>query len=249
MEEITSVNNQLVKDTAKLHIKKYRDAENKFILEGYKAIEEAVRSGINVEYVFVNSAKLKNYEFYSGRKILANDAVLKKISDTESAPEAVGVAEQKKYKKSDLKNLKKVVLLEGIKDLGNLGTIIRAACAFNIDGIVLYGNCADIYSPKCVRSSVGNLWKIPIIYLNNLKDLEDLFADYQRIATLPLARNPLKTFKPKDKILMMFGSEADGLSDELKAFATDSIKIEMSDKVESLNLAVSCGILMYYLSK
>lgn len=249
MEEITSVNNQLVKDTAKLHIKKYRDAENKFILEGYKAIEEAVRSGINVEYVFINSAKIENYEFYNGRKISTCDAVLKKISDTESAPEAVGVAEQKKYKKSDFKNLKKVVLLEGIKDLGNLGTIIRTACAFNIDGIVLYGNSTDMYSPKCVRSAVGNLWKIPIVYLNNLKDLEDLFADYQRIATLPLAKNTLGKFKSEEKLLLMFGSEADGLSAELKTFATDSIKIEMSNKVESLNLAISCGILMYYLSR
>ena len=247
MEEITSVNNQLVKDTAKLHIKKYRDVENKFILEGYKAIEEAVRSGVNVEYIFVNSVKSKNYEFYNGRKIQTNDAVLKKISDTESAPESVGVAEQKKYKKSDFKKLKKVILLEGIKDLGNLGTIIRTACAFYIDGIVLYGNCADIYSPKCVRSAVGNLWKIPILYLDNLKDLEELFIDYQRVATLPLAKDTLKTFNKKEKLLVMFGSEADGLSDELKAFATDSVRIEMNGKVESLNLAISCGILMYYL--
>ena len=248
MEEITSVNNQLVKETAKLHQKKYRDDADKFILEGYKAVEEAVRFGVDVEYIFINSEKIDEYNFYTGRKILTNEAVLKKISDTESAPGVVGVARQKHYKKSDFKNLKKIMLLEGIKDSGNLGTIIRTACAFNIDGIVLFGNCTDVYNPKCVRSAVGNLWKIPIIYFHSIKDLEDLFTDYQRIATLPLAKNTLKNFKSKEKFLVMFGSEADGLSVDLKNYATESVKIEMNDNVESLNLAVSCAIVMYWLS-
>ncbi|MBR6098229.1 RNA methyltransferase [bacterium] len=248
MEEITSLNNSLVKETAKLHQKKYRDAENNFILEGFKAVEEAVLSGINIEYAFILSGKADRYKFFEGRKILTTEAVLKKISDVDSAPEVVAVAKQKHYKKSDFKGLKKIILLENIKDLGNLGTIIRSACAFNIDGIVLYGDCADLYSPKCVRSAVGNLWKIPVITLNKTEDLKELFLDYQRVATLPLAKHTLKNFKPNDKILVMFGSEADGLSEELKAFATESVKIEMSKKVESLNLAVSCAVIMYYLN-
>ncbi len=144
--------------------------------------------------------------------------------------------------------MKKVVLLEGIKDLGNLGTILRTACAFGVDGIVLYGNCADLYSPKCVRSSVGNLWKIPVISVNKLSDLKEMFSEYQRVATLPLANSTLSEFKARDNILVMFGSEADGLSEELKQYATESVKIEMSGNVESLNLAVSCAVVMYYLA-
>ena len=248
MEEITSVNNQLVKEAAKLNQKKYRDIEDKFILEGYKAIEGAIESGIEIEYIFVLKDKVEKYGFYSGRKILTTEAVLKKISETESAPEAVGVAKQRHYKKSDFVGLKKVILLEGIKDLGNLGTILRTACAFGVDGVVLFGNCADLYSPKSVRSSVGNLWKIPVISIDKLSDLKKLFSGYQRVATLPLADSLLSGFKAKDNILVMFGSEADGLSEELKQFATESVKIEMNGNVESLNLAVSCAVVMYYLS-
>lgn len=80
--------------------------------------------------------KVEKYRFYKGKKILTTEAVLKKFSDAESAPDAVGIAKQKHYKKSDFVGLKKVVLLEGIKDLGNLGTILRTACAFGVDGIV-----------------------------------------------------------------------------------------------------------------
>ena len=248
MEEITSVNNQLVKETAKLQQKKHRDVEDKFILEGFKAIEEAVKSGIDVEYIFLLPQKAERYNFYNGRKILTNEAVLKKISETNTPPKAVGIAKQKHYTKSDFKGLKRVMLLEGIKDLGNLGTILRTACAFYVDGIILYGNCADLYSPKCVRSAVGNLWKLPVLYTNEPEDLKELFSDYQRIATLPLAQTTLKDFKPQEKYLVMFGSEADGLSDTLKSFSTDAVKIEMSSSVESLNLAISCAVMMYKLN-
>lgn len=248
MEEITSVNNQLVKETAKLQQKKYRDLSDKFILEGYKAIEEAAKSAIELDYLFVLPQKADKYKFFDGRKILTNEAVLKKMSETDSAPEAIAVARQKHYTKSDFKGLKRVILLEGIKDLGNLGTILRTACAFYADGIVLYGNCADLYSPKCVRSAVGNLWKIPVFCTNKIEDLEELFVDFQKIATLPLAKNTLKNFKPQEKILVMFGSEANGLSEALKDFATESLKIEMSSNVESLNLAISCAVVMYKLN-
>lgn len=248
MEEITSVNNGLVKDTAKLNQKKYRDLSNKFLLEGYKAIEEAANSGIELDYIFIETSKIDKYKSINGRKILTNEQVLKKISEADSAPEAVGVATKKTYTKEYFKNLNKVILLEDIKDLGNLGTILRTACAFYADGIILYGSCADLYSPKCVRASVGNLWKIPVTHLNRIEDLKELFSDYQRIATLPLAKTTLKNFIPEEKMLIMFGSEARGLSDELINFSTDSLKIEMNSAVESLNLAVSCAVVMYKLN-
>ena len=245
MEEITSVNNNLVKETAKLLQKKYRDAENKFLLEGFKAIEEAYNLGLKIDYIFVNSSKSEKYKFFNGKIYTTNENVLKKISDASSSPEAVGVATQKYCTKQDFKNLNRVILLEGIKDLGNLGTIIRTAAAFGVNGIILFGDCADLYSPKCVRSTVGNLWKIPILNTSDLSDLKDLFKDYQRVATLPLAKALLKDFKSNEKCLIMFGSEANGLSKELIDFSTEALKIEMKDNVESLNLAISAGIVMY----
>ena len=244
MQEITSINNQLVKETVKLQQKKYRDSGNEFLLEGFKPLKEAVDAGIEIKYVFVQKEKADKYSFLTHNLILVNDAVLKKISTTDTPPEAVGVGVQKHFDISDLKNAKKLVLLENIRDLGNLGTILRSAVAFKADGVVLYGDCADLYNPKCVRSTVGNLWKIPVVKLNKL---DNIFDDFQRVATLPRTDNLLKNFKPKEKVLLMFGSEADGLSEELINYSTDSVKIEMSESVESLNLSVSCAIAMYEL--
>lgn len=247
MQEITSVNNDLVKETVKYQQKKYRDKENKFLLEGEKCIREAFEAGINIEYVFVLKEKAQYYDYLGEKAILTTEPVLKKISTTDSAPDAVAVAYQKEYSKNDLKNAKKVVLLEGIKDLGNLGTILRTSTAFGADAVVLYGESADIYNPKCVRSSVGNLWKIPVVYIKEFKELQELFSDYSRIATLPRAQTYLKDFEAKEPFVVMFGSEADGLSDELVDFADKEVKIEMASAVESLNLSVSCAVVLYKL--
>ena len=153
MQEITSVNNDLVNVTVQLQQKKYRDKENKFLLEGFKSIDEAYQAGLNIDYAFVLSDKVTQYRFLSGKIFPTTEAVLKKISTTDSATDAVAVAVKKTYKKDVLNNAKKVVLLENIKDLGNLGTILRTSTAFGADAVVLYGKeCADIFNPKCVRS-------------------------------------------------------------------------------------------------
>lgn len=243
--EITSVNNDLVKETVKLQQKKYRT--EKFLLEGFKAIEEAFNAGIKIDYAFVLADKISQYDFLSEKIISTTEPVLKKISTTDSAPDAVAVGYKKVYDKSLLKNTQKVVLLENIKDLGNLGTILRTSVAFGVDAVVLYGESVDLYNPKCVRASVGNLWKIPVVEINDFNELQDLFGEYERIATLPRTNNYLKTYDAKLPSVVMFGSEADGLSEELIKFSTDSVKIEMASTVESLNLSVSCAVVLYKL--
>ena len=243
--EITSVNNDLVKETVKLQQKKYRT--EKFLLEGYKAIEEAYNAGIKFDYAFILKEKTDSYKFLGDKIIETTEPVLKKVSTTDSAPDAVAVAYKKEWNKSELSNAKKVVLLEDIKDLGNLGTILRTAVAFGADAVVLYGESVDLYNPKCVRASVGNLWKIPVFEIKDIQELKKYFKDYSRIATLPRTNNYLKDYKVKFPCVVMFGSEANGLSKELQEFATDTVKIEMADTVESLNLSVSCAVVLYKL--
>lgn len=245
--EITSVNNELVKETVKLQQKKYR--ENKFLLEGFKAVEEAHLSGLKFERAFVEKNKRGKYLFLDCEVIETNEAVLKKISTTTTPPEIVAVAYQKENSYDNLGN--KVVLLENIRDLGNLGTIIRTAVAFGIDSVVLYGETVDLYNPKVVRSAVGNLWKINIVQMKTVEELKKYFSDYDCYGTLPKAENSKYLSDTKftnEKNVIMFGSEADGLSEELKEFATDNITIEMMGNVESLNLSVSAGVVMYNLS-
>lgn len=245
--EITSVNNDLVKNTVKLQQKKYRNIEKKFLLEGFKAIKEAFDSGIILEHVFVDKNKIKEYEFCKDLLIEASEPVLKKISTTDSTPEAVAIGVQKIFNIKDLKNVQKVVLLENIKDSGNLGTILRSAVAFGVDAVVLFGDCVDIYNPKTVRASVGNLWKLPIVQIKDVETFNKIFKDFNKIATLPRSKNLLKTYKINLPVVVMFGSEADGLTDELIKLSNDSVKIEMSPKVESLNLATSVSVILYEL--
>lgn len=247
MDIITSVNNNLVKETTKLQQKKFRNQTGKFILEGFKAIKEAFDAGIQLENIFVEQNHIKDYEFAKDILIETNEAVLKKLCTTESAPSAIAIGFQKQYDKNSLTKTQKVVLLEDIKDLGNLGTIIRSSVAFGADAIVLYGDSVDIYNPKCVRASVGNLWKLPIIHIKDFEELKNIFSNFERIATLPRTTNLLKTYKVQLPTLVMFGSEANGLSEELIKFSTNSVKIEMNKTVESLNLATSVSVILYEL--
>ena len=238
--KITSVNNELVKETAKLLQRKYRDESGLFLLEGDKCIEEAIVSGLEIERIF----KLEGYEKFPD-SIETTEAVLSKISSTATPPKAVGVAKQ--LKQNWTEDYKKVVLLENIKDAGNLGTILRTSAAFGVDAVILYGDTVDLYNPKCVRSSVGNLWKLPVFSVNDFSELESKFNNFERIATLPKAENTiwLRDYQAPDKTLIMFGAESTGLSDELKNFATQNVTIEMDSKVESLNLSISAGVILY----
>ena len=241
--KITSVHNELIKETAKLLQKKYRDETGFFIIEGSKGINEAIQAGLDIKQIFL-SEPTEQYNGYN--QIEVTEAVMAKITDTKAPPKIAAVVKQPEQNLEELKNVKKVALFEGIKDPGNLGTILRTAAAFEIDGVILFGDTVDIYNPKCVRATVGNLWKTKVFEIKDFAKLEANFKDFQRIATLPSKEAiPLNKFTPEDKILVMFGSEAEGLSAELKAFATDNITIEMSSNVESLNLSISAGIILY----
>ena len=242
--KITSVNNDLIKEVAKLQQRKYRDEKKQFLLEGNKCIDEAIQYQLEIENIFV----LENSGLYKEHNpIEVSESVLKKISSTSSAPKTVAVAKIPQKNWSNKYN--NVILLEDIKDAGNLGTILRTACAFDVEAIILYGDTVDLYNPKCVRASVGNLWKIPVFEISEFEDLKKKFVDYERIATLPKSKNTvwLKDFLQKGKTLVMFGTESSGLSEELKSFATQNVTIEMSSQVESLNLSISAGIILYKL--
>ena len=240
--KITSVNNDLIKETAKLLQRKYRD--RMFLLEGVKCIEEAIESGLEIVNLFV----LENSSLFEGKdKIEVTEAVLSKISSTATPPKAVAAAKIPTPAWSE--DYKKIVLLEDIKDAGNLGTILRTACAFNVDALILYGDTVDLFNPKCVRSSVGNLWKIPVFSIRDFEELKEKIANYEKIATLPKTDNSvwLRDYTPKERVVIMFGTESCGLSKELIDFADKNITIEMSDKVESLNLSISAGVILYKL--
>lgn len=245
MNEITSISNNTVKDIVKLHQKKYRDEF--IIVEGEKSLESAVETGLKIKGIFSCNKdlleKYKDFETY-----LINDKIMEKISTTESAPTVLGIIARPKYNLEHFKKFKKIVLLDSIKDAGNLGTIIRTAAAFDIDGILLFGDCTDEYSPKTIRSSAGNIFKIPLTHAT-LEQLSEFKKSHKMVTTVVNSKNYIRDYNVKEPYIVMFGSEAQGLCKELLSIGDVSYTIPMKDGVESLNLAVSCGIFLYEISK
>ncbi len=245
MYSIVGVSGRKIKETAKLRQKKYRDELDLFIAEGEKSFEELISAGIKIKYIFVLNdydTRNINHEFF-----IVNKDVMKKISTADSPCNILAVAEKKHYDLNMFKKHKRVLLLENISDPGNLGTIIRSASAFNFDGIVLYGNCTDLYSSKVIRSTAGNFFKIPVIEIKNKDKLNEIFKSHIKISTSLRGKNTvsLEECSKYDSLLIMMGSEAAGLSSELINLSDKNVKLAMAKDVESLNLAVSASIIMH----
>ena len=257
MIEITSVQNSIVKDIVKLHQKKYR--EDFIIVEGEKSVFEAIEANMKIKHIFSSNktllekfnAKPGNTKFkdasLNGAEIyLANEKIMEKISTTESAPNILAVVEKPEYDIRTFKNFKRIILLDGIKDAGNLGTIIRTAAAFDIEGIMLFGECTDEFSPKTIRSAAGNIFKVPVVHCRE-GQLKEFKKSHKMIATVVNSKNHIKNFMPDEPYIVMFGSEACGLCNELLSLSDTSYTIPMKKRVESLNLAISTGIILYEL--
>lgn len=252
MNEITSPQNQLIKETQSLHRKKNRNELDLFLIEGIKGVREALKNNLEVKNIFIEEkSNFINENFPEEITYKVTKHIIKKIATTESPPQIIATAKQVKYKFNDLLKKEKPILLliENVKDPGNIGTIIRTAAAAKIDGIIMYGNTVDIYNPKTVRASVANLWKLPIIEIKEISELEKLkLKNFQILATSVANNKPIKHYDQIDytkPTIIMFGSESEGLSTELIKYSDNLIKIPMNEEVESLNLSISAGVIIY----
>ncbi len=254
MNEIKSLNNELIKQTAKLVQKKYRDETGLFLLEGIKSVEEATKFGLSIKDVFINK---NNQEFLNKfekfNTYIVNSKILEKITSTKTAPDIVATAYKFENKISNIPTKNSSILfLENIKDAGNLGTVIRTAAAFNIDGIILFGDTVDLFSPKVVRASVGYLWKIPIFKTNDFSLVKNYFKNHKFFATSVNPKSTVKSLKDAKicpPCVIMFGSEAFGLSEKIMQTADLCVNIPIKEDIESLNLSISIGIVLYELKR
>ena len=254
MQIIESVNNDLVKYMSKLLQKKYREEEGAFLIEGEKGVSEAKEISLKFINIFIDKKREDLIESYKDfNVIVTNEKVLAKISDTKTAPPIIACV---KTLKNDInlinKNSELVVVLENIKDAGNLGTIIRTSTAFGTCGIILLGDCVDLYSPKVIRSSVGNIFKIPIYHTKSMEEIKKYFNKSTFYATsLDKSKNllELNCIKFKKSSVFLFGSEANGITDEVLKYSDFCVTIPMKGNVESLNLAVSVGVILYEFSR
>ncbi|MCL2847191.1 MAG: RNA methyltransferase [Firmicutes bacterium] len=253
MNYITSTTNQKIIHAKKLgRDKKYRSEKGEFLVEGIRWVNETIKwARDKIESIFILEESVVDVEFTDNCKCEISDKIyflsqslLKKIATTETPQPAVAIVKMKQ-KEFEFKN--RILFLDEISDPGNVGTIIRTGVASGFSNIILK-NCVDIYNPKVVRSTMGTLLHANILEIDNANILTELKSNgYSIVAADIKGENVFESKNLFQKAALVIGSEAHGLSSEVKNIATHLIKIPMDKKVESLNASVSAGIMMYQL--
>lgn len=233
---IESVNNERIKEYAKLNMKKYRDETGMFIIEGEHLVEEAHKY-----YEIIEIFSLDGRE--GTTKVSEN--VMSKLSNLKNIPPILAVV--KKNNSSKIKG--NIVLLDGIQDPGNLGTIIRSAVAFGVDTIVLSENTVDEYNSKVLRASEGLFFQIDIIRTNIENLLNDLKEDYIILTTDVNDGLDIKDIDIDKNYILIMGNEGYGVRNTITNLADYKLYIPIKENVESLNVGVATSILLYELSR
>ncbi|MBP3871865.1 MAG: RNA methyltransferase [Faecalicoccus sp.] len=236
---ISSTQNKLIKECAKLHLKKERDKTGHFLVEGWHMVEEAQKAGC-IETLFISESE-KPIE----NAVICSDAVMEKLSFQSSGSSIIALCSKPEFNVSKKET---VVLLDGVQDPGNVGTIVRTAYSLGVDAIYCSKDCADVYNPKTIQSTQGALFHIPVIYDDLSKVIDDLKENGFTIYATSLYGDyiDLKDIKVKKPYGMIFGSEGNGIRENILKRADVCVRIEM-DAFESLNVAVAAGIVIYTL--
>ena len=249
VKKITSPTNQTIVEFSKLSTSKVRYLTGLFSVEGEKSLKDILDSDVEIINIFVSEDYDKIEDLPQEKLVLASEAVMKKLSSSDTPPKVITVAVQKTLDLFDLKDSNRLLLLDNISDPGNLGTIIRLAVAFGYEGILLYGNCVDPYNAKVIRSAAGNFFKMPIAIVPNDFILKE-FRDYEFVMT---DLHDVNAYSPEevpwnDRYILVLGSEANGISQEILNIPHYNTRIYTTD-VESLNVATAAAIIMYEFSK
>lgn len=250
MKEIQSVKNQIIKEVKKFHHKKNRDNQGKYILEGYHLVEEAFLAGLTIDKVFIDQ---KGYELYydwlvlqNAESYLVSSEVLKSLSEL---PTPQGILALVNKEESKLVSYKGAwLLLDGVQDPGNVGTLIRTADAAGFSGVILGEGTADLYSSKVLRSMQGSQFHLPIINGNLIEIIPQFKAMNVPVYGTELNKQALPYTKvtPNPDVVIVLGNEGQGVSQEVLALTDQNLYIPIYGKAESLNVGIAGGILMYY---
>lgn len=237
---ISSLDNSRIKEVIKLRDKKYSLSKGLYIVEGEHLVVEAFKNNLLYE-LFVLEGNEKDYRYAYD---LVTEKVMKKLSDLKSTPRVLGVVSMKETK--DLGN--KIVLLDNVQDPGNAGTIIRNAVAFGVDTIIFSKESVNPYNEKVVRSAQGMIFNVNIIVDDLPKRIKEIKEKNIKVIGTSLKTKRNVSSMPKyEKYAVVFGNEGNGMSDEISKMCDVLYKIGMDNKCESLNVGVSCGIILYKL--
>lgn len=272
IEHISSRNNPLVQWAASLHQKKYREVEQTYLVEGFKLLEEAVKTGCEISCIFISSDKTDRYSsavedlihIYQGiapRVVVLSSSCFEKIS-TEKAPQGVIAAIKCLDKYKNIIKINKVeefissqnfaMLLCSLRDPSNMGAILRSAAAFGVDTIILTDDCVEPYQTKVARATMGALFRVRILYTDNAKDLVNALGKLGRrvfAAELREGAGPIDEVCPTRKDILVIGNEGHGIPEDVSSACCGSVYIPISASTESLNASVAASIFLWEQSK
>ena len=234
---ITSISNEKIKEIKLLKNNKNILKEKKFIVEGEHLIIEAFKAGLLLETISLEEKD------YGVKNTVVSSNVMESISFLNTASSVIGIC---KLEDNETELKDKIIILDGIQDPGNLGTIIRSANAFGFNDIVLSNNSVKKYNDKVLRATQGMIFNMNVI----TKDLASFIPylkdnGYKVYGTDVVNGVNIKSITNCEKIAVVLGSEGTGISESVKSLLDSNIYISMNDSCESLNVGVAASIIMY----
>lgn len=256
IQRITSRNNDLIKEITKLSDKKHRESSKRFAFEGRKLFEEAIKEGLPLEAVLITDENLSEFEGkeYPFKVISVTKEVYEKIS-YEKSPEGIFCVSKALDKLHILYIIYNgrvsnapTLILDGIRDPGNLGTILRTASAFGYGNVIMSEDCADVYNPKTVRASMGAVFRQSTSRVKELSATvnalrENGFKVYS--AALDNSAVSVKNIVANASVAFIIGNEGNGIRKDVIDSSDGTVIIPMESGTESLNAASAATILLW----
>lgn len=253
--KITSRDNESLKEARRVRDGKVRDM---IFIEGVRLVEEAVRSDVKIDRLFVSSVAAERngdliIQAQARETFHLNDPAFRSISDTVTSQGLVALAERPASGRKDIERhlstalVPVVVFLYQTNNPSNLGAAIRTAEAAGVAGVIVSNGSADAFSPKAVRAAMGSSFRLPVWTDAEFSEAIEWADDngFQTIATTPKAEKMHTDVDWTRRSMILFGSEAHGLPESELQRVDDRILISMDRSVESLNLAVACGVILF----
>ena len=251
METITSRENAKIKYACAVRdSEKQRAADGLFFAEGPKLCLELAKSCTPRAMYATAAALAKTPELAQFDPAEIAPHVAEKLSGTKSNQGVFALFETPVPPADTLDTARRILMLEGVQDPGNVGTLLRSAAAFGFDGVILSEGCAGVYAPKTLRASMGAAVRIPVIETGAMQQAIALLRE-KGITCLAAAlyqSQPLSAAKAgyPGGVCVVIGSEGQGLTDETIAACNSTVRIPMTDRVESLNAGIAGSILLWH---
>ncbi len=257
---LSSPSNPLLKRIRSLHERQARHKAGLFLIESETVLMEAFARDFEIEAVVVDREYFEKGfpETFDDNLIELNvveTALFKTLPTTSTPSGVVAIAKARDHSLDGLLQAidhdhVTLVVCENVQDPGNLGTIIRTALAFGAGGLILTRGSVDIYNPKVVRSAMGALFQLPIATNVELGECHQQLKSrgIDIVALNPEAEQSFTDLKYGKKVALLLGNEANGLTLEAEAMVTRAVRIPMHGDVESLNVAIAAGVVLFHVS-